>query len=148
MSRLIYILNGPNLNLLGKREPHIYGYETLKDVEDQCAALAKTLNLTIKFMQTNHEGVLCDVIQEAREVAGGIIINPAGYTNNSIAILDSLLACPFPVMEVHISNIHKREEFRHMSFISKAAVGVICGMGTHGYSLALMHLAKLIDAKK
>jgi 3-dehydroquinate dehydratase II len=148
MSRLVYILNGPNLNLLGKRQPHIYGHETLKDVEEQCQEVAKAHNLTLKFLQSNHEGVLCDWIQEAREVAGGIVINPAGYTNNSIAILDSLLTCEFPIMEVHISNIHKREEFRHMSFISKAATGVMCGTGAHGYSLALMHIAKLMDSKK
>lgn len=148
MSRLVYILNGPNLNLLGQRQPHIYGYETLKDVEAQCQEVAESHNLTVKFLQSNHEGQLVDWIQEARKTAAGIVINPAGYTNTSIAILDALLTCEFPIVEVHISNIHKREEFRHMSYISKAATGVMCGTGTHGYSLAVMHLAKLIDMKK
>lgn len=148
MSRLIYILNGPNLNLLGKRQPHIYGYETMADVEAQCRAVATPANLEVRFHQSNREYELIDWIHESRETAGGIVINPAAFTHTSVAILDALNTCEFPIIEVHISNVHKREEFRHHSFISPIASGVIAGFGTQGYSLAVQRLAKLIDEKK
>lgn len=148
MSRLIYILNGPNLNLLGKRQPHIYGYETMADVEAQCRAVASQANLEVRFHQSNREYELIDWIHESRETAGGIVINPAAFTHTSVAILDALNTCEFPIIEVHISNVHKREEFRHHSFISPIASGVIAGFGTQGYSLAVQRLARLIDEKK
>ena len=139
----IYILNGPNLNLLGLRQPEIYGHETLADVAEACAGLAEDLGLTISFHQSNHEGALVDLIQEARAKAAGIIINPAAYTHTSVAILDALHAFDGPVLEVHISNIHKREAFRHHSFVSGRAEGVIAGFGTEGYLLALRRMARL-----
>ena len=148
MSRLIYILNGPNLNLLGKRQPHIYGYETMADVEAQCRAVASQTNLDVRFHQSNREYELIDWIHESRETAGGIVINPAAFTHTSVAILDALNTCEFPIIEVHISNVHKREAFRHHSFISPIASGVIAGFGTQGYSLAVQRLARLIDEIK
>jgi len=146
MSRLIFVLNGPNLNLLGKREPHIYGSETLADVERDCRALAKELALEIRFHQSNREYELIDWIHEAREVAGGIVINPGAFTHTSVAILDALNAFDPPIMEVHISNVHKREAFRHHSFVSGVASGVIVGCGTLGYQLALRRLAQLLNS--
>jgi 3-dehydroquinate dehydratase II len=148
MSRLIYVLNGPNLNLLGKRQPHIYGHETLADVEKDCRAVAKELGLELKFHQSNREYEIVDWIHEAREIAGGIVINPAAFTHTSVAILDALNAFDHPVIEVHISNVHKREAFRHHSYVSGRAEGVIAGFGTQGYSLAIRRLARLIDEKK
>lgn len=145
MSRPIYVLNGPNLNLLGKRQPEIYGHETLADVEAECRRTAKGLELRIEFRQSNAEFQLIDWIHEARESAGGIVINPAAFTHTSVAILDALNTCEFPIIEVHISNIHKREEFRHHSFVSHVASGVICGFGTQGYLLALMRMARLLE---
>jgi 3-dehydroquinate dehydratase II len=145
MSRVVYVLNGPNLNLLGKRQPHIYGHETLADVERDCRALAAELKLEIRFHQSNREYEIIDWIHEARESAGGIVINPAAFTHTSVAILDALCAFDAPVLEVHISNVHKREEFRHHSFVSQRADGVIAGFGTQGYLLALRRLARLID---
>ena len=147
MSRLVYVLNGPNLNLLGKRQPQIYGHETLADVERECLAIAAQLNLQIRFHQSNREYELIDWIHEARESAGGIVINPAAFTHTSVAILDALNACEFPIIEVHISNVHRREPFRHHSYVSGVASGVIAGFGTQGYTLALQRLAKLIDDK-
>ena len=147
MSRLVYVLNGPNLNLLGKRQPQIYGHETLADVERDCLATAAALQLHIRFHQSNREYELIDWIHEARESAGGIIINPAAFTHTSIAILDALNACEFPIIEVHISNVHKREPFRHHSYVSSVASGVIAGFGTQGYTLALQRLAKLLEGK-
>ncbi|RYB03301.1 type II 3-dehydroquinate dehydratase [Lichenibacterium ramalinae] len=147
MSRLVFVLNGPNLNLLGKRQPQIYGHETLADVEAACRATAGELGLTIRFHQSNTEGQIIDWIHEAREVAGGIAINPAAYTHTSVAILDALNAFDGPVIEVHISNVHKREGFRHHSYVSLRADGVIAGLGTQGYGLALRRIASLIDAK-
>ena len=147
MSRLVYVLNGPNLNLLGKRQPQIYGHETLADVERECLAMAAQLNLQIRFHQSNREYELIDWIHEARESAGGIVINPAAFTHTSVAILDALNACEFPIIEVHISNVHRREPFRHHSYVSGVASGVIAGFGTQGYTLALQRLAKLIDDK-
>jgi 3-dehydroquinate dehydratase II len=147
MSRIVYVLNGPNLNLLGKRQPHIYGHETLADVECDCRALAKELNLELRFEQSNREYEIIDWIHAARETAGGIVINPAAFTHTSVAILDALNAFDAPVIEIHISNVHKREEFRHHSFVSRRADGVIAGFGTQGYLLALRRVAKLIDEK-
>ena len=144
MSRIIYLLNGPNLNLLGKREPHIYGHETLADVEKDCDILAQSLGLTLRFLQSNAEHQLIDWIHDARENAAGIIINAGAYTHTSIAILDALNACPCPIIEVHISNIHRRESFRHHSYISLAAAGVIVGCGTQGYQFALQRLAQIL----
>ena len=148
MSRLVYILYGPNLNLLGKRQPAIYGYETLADVEVECRHTARDLGLELKFHQSNAEFQLIDWIHEARETAGGIVINPAAFTHTSVAILDALNTCEFPIIEVHISNVHKREEFRHHSYVSLVASGVIAGFGTQGYPLALQRLARLIDEAK
>jgi len=140
----VYVLNGPNLNLLGKRQPEIYGHETLEDVAEACAALAEDLGLTIRFHQTNHEGALIDWIHQARDQGAGIVINPAAYTHTSVAILDALNAFDGPVIEVHISNVHKRETFRHHSYVSLRADGVIAGCGTEGYRLALRRIATLL----
>ena len=145
MSRLVYVLNGPNLNLLGKRQPHIYGHETLADVERDCRAVAAELKLEIRFCQSNREYEIIDWIHEARETAAGIVINPAAFTHTSVAILDALNTFEGPVIEIHISNVHKREPFRHHSFVSGRADGVIAGLGTQGYSLALRRVARLID---
>ena len=147
MSRLVYILNGPNLNLLGKRQPHIYGHETLADVEASCREVAEELRLELRFHQSNREYEIIDWIHEARETAGGLAINPGAFTHTSVAILDALNACEFPVLEVHISNIHKRETFRHHSYVSLRADGIIAGFGTQGYTLALRRLGRLIDQK-
>ncbi len=141
---LVAVLNGPNLNMLGLRQPEVYGTATLDDVEALCAETAEQLGLAIDFRQTNGEGELVTWVQEFRGRASGIVINPAGYTTTSVALLDALLAVNLPVIEVHISNIHRREEFRHNSFVSKAAVGVIAGLGIQGYGLALRAMAELI----
>jgi 3-dehydroquinate dehydratase-2 len=145
MSRIVYLLNGPNLNLLGKRQPHIYGHETLADVERDCRALCADLKLDLRFFQSNREYELIDWIHEARDVAGGIVINPAAFTHTSVALLDALNAFEPPIVEIHISNVHKREEFRHHSYVSLRADGVIAGCGTQGYQLALRRIAALID---
>jgi 3-dehydroquinate dehydratase II len=142
----VWILNGPNLNLLGKREPEIYGHETLADVEADCRRLASELGLSLRFHQSNREYELIDWIHEARETAAAIIINPAAFTHYSIAILDALKTCPCPILEVHISNVHQREEFRHHSYVSAAATAVMAGFGTYGYQLALRHIGRLISA--
>ena len=147
MTPLVFVLNGPNLNLLGKRQPHIYGHETLADVERDCRALAGELGLGLRFHQSNREYELIDWVHEAREIAAGIVINPAAFTHTSVAILDALNTFDAPVIEVHISNVHKREEFRHHSFVSTRAEGVIAGFGTQGYQLALRRLARLIAEK-
>jgi 3-dehydroquinate dehydratase-2 len=149
MAKNVYVLNGPNLNLLGSREPKIYGRATLADVEKLCQTTAAQHGLGTVFRQSNHEGQIVDWINEARaEKTVGLIINPAGYTTTSIAILDALLAMEVPVIEIHISNIHAREEFRHNSYVSKAARAVICGFGVRGYALAIAGLAAMIDAKE
>ena len=142
----IFILNGPNLNLLGKREPEIYGRETLADVEAACRATAAGFGLDVRFHQTNAEFQLIDWIHEAREAAAGIVINPAAWSHTSVAVLDALKMVACPIMEVHISNIHQREEFRHHSYVSHVATGVICGCGTEGYQLALRRLGTLLRA--
>lgn len=146
MPKPVFILNGPNLNLLGKREPHIYGSETLADVEAACRALAAGLGLTLRFHQSNREYELIDWIHEAREAASAVIINPAAFTHTSVAILDALKMCDGPIIEVHISNVHQRESFRHHSYVSAAATAVMAGFGTHGYQLALRHVARLLAA--
>ena len=143
MARPIFILNGPNLNLLGKREPDIYGSQTLDDVKQMCVEAAAGSGLQIDFRQSNAEHDLVDWIQEAREQASAIIINPAAYSHTSVAILDALSACDCPVIEVHISNIHRRESFRHHSFVSARADAVIAGCGVAGYVYAVQHAARL-----
>ncbi|KGJ04373.1 3-dehydroquinate dehydratase [Paracoccus halophilus] len=140
----VYILNGPNLNLLGQRQPEIYGSTTLADIEARCRELGRELGVEIGFFQSNHEGQIIDTIHEARHQAQAIIINPAAFTHTSVAILDALNAFDGPVLEVHISNVHKREGFRHHSYVSLRADGVIAGFGTHGYALALRHAASMI----
>jgi len=142
MSRLVFILNGPNLNLLGKRQPEIYGHETLADIEAACHALARSEGLEIRFFQSNREYELIDWVHEAREKAGGIIINPAAFTHTSVALLDALNTFDGPVIEVHISQIHKREAFRHHSYVSLRADAVMAGFGTQGYTLALAGMAQ------
>ena len=137
----VLVLNGPNLNMLGKRQPDIYGRETLADVEQACRKEAERLGISIEFAQSNHEGMLVDLVQAARLKNSGIVINAGAYTHTSVALLDALNAAELPVVEVHISNIYKRESFRHHSYISPAAVGVIAGLGTQGYLLALQALA-------
>jgi 3-dehydroquinate dehydratase-2 len=145
MSRLVYVLNGPNLNLLGKRQPHIYGHETLADVERDCRALAGELGLALRFHQSNREYEIIDWIHEAREDGAGIVINPAAFTHTSVALLDALNTFEGPVIECHISQVHKREAFRHHSYVSMRSDGVIAGFGTQGYQLGLRRIAKLID---
>jgi 3-dehydroquinate dehydratase-2 len=144
----ILVLNGPNLNLLGLREPAIYGHETLSDIEEACLERAAELGLALDFRQSNHEGQLIDWIQEARQTADGIVVNAGAFTHTSIALLDALKAAELPVVEVHLSNIYRREEFRHNSYISRAANGVICGFGLHGYELALAAMARLLRSEK
>ena len=142
----LLVLNGPNLGFIGVRQPEIYGRETLDDVAAKVSDLAEELGLTVRALQSNHEGQLVDWIHEARGKSAGIIINPGAYSHTSIAILDALNAYDGPVMEVHISNIHKREAFRHHSFVSQRADGVIAGFGTEGYLLALRRMASLLKA--
>ena len=145
MSHLILVLNGPNLNMLGTREPATYGHETLADVEALCQRTAAEQGLEVEFRQTNHEGQLIDWIHQARGRCAGILINPGAWTHTSVAIRDALVAAELPVIEVHLSNVHKREEFRHHSFVSGVAVGVLCGFGTHGYRKGLTHFAHLLN---
>jgi 3-dehydroquinate dehydratase-2 len=148
MAKPIYVLNGPNLNLLGTREPEVYGKETLDDLRQRCERKAKSLGLAVDFRQSNLEGELVTWIQEARTEASGVIVNAGAFTHTSIAMLDALLACPVPSVEVHLSNIFTREPFRHRSYISKAAKGVICGFGGLGYELAIEALAAAISPGK
>ena len=147
MTKPIHILNGPNLNLLGQRQPEIYGAQTLADVEAACGVLARDLGVAVLCRQSNHEGQLVDWIQEARATASAIILNAGALTHTSIAILDALNAFDGVVIEVHISNIHKREAFRHHSHISGRADGVIVGCGTEGYLLALRRVASLLGPR-
>ena len=146
MPKLVTLLNGPNLNLIGLRQPEIYGRETLDDVASKVSDLAEELGLTVRALQSNHEGQLVDWIHEARGKSAAIIINPGAYSHTSIAILDALNAYDGPVIEVHISNIHKREAFRHHSYVSARADGVIAGCGTEGYLLALRRIASILKA--
>jgi 3-dehydroquinate dehydratase-2 len=144
MLPLVAVLNGPTLNMLGSREPALYGAATLDDVEALCAEAAQALDLAIDFRQTNHEGELITWVQECRDKARGIVINPGGYSHTSIALMDAVLAAELPVVEVHLTNIHAREEFRRHSLISRAANGVICGLGIRGYGLALTAIAEML----
>lgn len=144
MAKPVYVLNGPNLNMLGLREPQIYGRESLADVRRRTEAHAATLGLSVDFRQSNHEGEIVTWIQEARDKASAIIINAGALTHTSIAVLDALRAAELPAVEVHLSNVFRRESFRHHSYISPAAVGVICGFGAKGYMLALDALAEIL----
>ncbi len=137
MSNTIFVLNGPNLNMLGKREPGIYGGKTLKDIENDCTKAGEELGFAVECHQSNHEGALVDLMHEAGERAIGVVINPGAYGHTSIALHDAIRAISVPVVEVHISNIHAREEFRHKSMIAPAAKGMICGFGPYGYIMAL-----------
>ena len=139
--RRILVINGPNLNMLGTRQPEIYGSDTLADIETACREKASALQMEIEFFQSNIEGEIVTVIQQARGFFDAIVINPAAYSHTSVAIMDALLAVDMPVVEVHLSNIHRRDEFRHFSYVSKAATGVICGLGKQGYLLALEAIA-------
>lgn len=145
-SQIVHVLNGPNLNLLGTREPHIYGHATLADVEQRCRRACSNLGLDLVFRQTNHEGELVEWVHDARAHAAGIVINPAGYSFTSVALLDALKASDVPIVEVHITNIHRRESIYHKSLVSLAAVGVICGLGPTGYELALIALAERLQS--
>ena len=142
---LVVVLNGPNMNMLGLRQPGLYGTATLDDVEQLCADTAQSLDLAIDFRQSNSEGELVSWVQECRGRAAGLVINPAGYTNTSIALMDAILAAELPTVEVHITNLHRREEFRHASYVSRAPTGVIAVLGVQGYALAVQALATLID---
>jgi 3-dehydroquinate dehydratase-2 len=144
MPKPIYMLSGPNLNLLGSREPHIYGTTTLVDIESACAARAAALGHTIVFRQTNHEGELIDWVQEARDAASALVLNPAGYGHTSIALLDALKMLSIPIIECHLSNPAAREDFRHSTYVSLAATGVVSGFGAHSYELALEAAAGLL----
>ena len=147
MTKPIFVLNGPNLNLLGTREPAIYGATTLADVERMCADKARSLGHAISFRQSNQEGEIVGWIHEAITGASGIVINPAAYTHTSVAILDALKNVTAPIIELHISNTHRREEFRHHSYVSLAATGIIIGLGVDGYPLAIEAMARLIATK-
>lgn len=140
----VYVLNGPNLNLLGQREPHIYGSTTLAEIEQRCQQRAAELGVALVFRQSNHEGVLVDWIHEARDQAAGVIINAGAYTHTSIALLDALNSVAVPVIELHVSNLHRREPFRHRSYVAQAATGVIAGFGAAGYELALQAVVTLV----
>ena len=145
MSKSILLIHGPNLNLLGQREPEIYGYKTLDDINADCIKLGKSLDVEVICAQENSEGAMIDHIQAAMNTCNAIVINPAGYSHTSVVLRDALVACGLPIYEIHISNIHKREEFRHYSYISGIAEGVICGLGTKGYELALLAAVEALE---
>ena len=145
MNQKILVINGPNLNLLGTREKEKYGQSSLEDIRNKCESHAKKIDLEVEFKQSNVEGEIVNFIQETRKKHNGIIINAGGYTHTSVAILDALLAVKKPTIELHITNIYKREDFRHKSLISKAADGIICGLGTDGYIMALNGIKKIIN---
>ncbi|PLX36710.1 MAG: type II 3-dehydroquinate dehydratase [Hyphomicrobiales bacterium] len=145
MAKPVFVLNGPNLNRLGTREPDVYGATTLADIEAMCHEAAGALGLSVTFRQSNHEGELVDWVQEAGDSAQGLVINPGAYTHTSVALHDAIRSAGLPVIEVHISNIFAREAFRHHSYISPVARGVICGLGPNGYPLALRALADLLS---
>ncbi|SFD17610.1 type II 3-dehydroquinate dehydratase [Tropicimonas isoalkanivorans] len=144
MSKTVFVMNGPNLNLLGKRQPEIYGSDTLEDVANNCSRVAAEFGLEVRSLQSNHEGQIIDWIHEAREAAVGIILNPGAFTHTSVAILDALNAFEGPVFEVHISQVHKREAFRHHSYVSMRADGIIVGCGIEGYELAMRRMGTLV----
>jgi len=144
MNRTVFILNGPNLNMLGRREPHIYGHTTLVEIQEACHALAAELDLQCEFRQTNHEGVMVDWIQDAFEQNAAVIINPAGLSFHSIPVLDALKLIKAPLIELHLSNIHARDELHRHSIMSCVANAVICGLGAEGYPLAVRAVAKLL----
>ena len=148
MSQRIVILNGANLNLLGVRQPDIYGRETLKDIENMCRKTAKAAGFELDFKQSNHEGDLIDWVQDARTQAAGLILNPAGFTHTSVALMDAVLACDMPVIEVHLSNIYQRESFRQHSYISAAARAVISGLGGLGYKLAVDAMVEIVNQER
>jgi 3-dehydroquinate dehydratase II len=148
MTKPIYVLNGPNLNLLGSREPELYGSETLENVRARCERKAAKMGFAVDFRQTNYEGELVAWIQEAKEKAAGLIVNAGALTHSSIAMLDALLATELPCVEVHLSNIFQRESFRHISYVSKGAKGVICGFGPLGYELAVEALIASIEPRR
>lgn len=148
MSGKIFVINGPNLGALGKREPGIYGALTLNDIESLCEREAESLGLSVEFRQSNHEGQMVDWLHEAAERAAGVALNPAAYGHTSVALHDAVRAIAIPVVELHLSNIHAREEFRHKSLVAPVAAGVICGFGAASYALALRALADLIGARK
>lgn len=145
MPKLVYVLNGPNLNLLGQRQPEIYGHATLADAEAACHAIAESHGFELRFHQSNREYELIEWVHESREQAAGIIINPAAFSHSSVALLDALQAFDGPVLEVHVTNIHKREPFRHHSYVSQRAEGVIAGFGVQGYELAMLRMAALLE---
>ncbi len=145
MAKRVLILNGPNLNLLGTREESIYGVKSLADIETMCRSACEARKLACDFRQSNHEGELVDWIQSARKTADAIVINPAAYSHTSVAIHDALRAVDKPVIEVHLSNVHQRESFRHHSYVSSVAVGVICGLGPTGYKLAIEAVAEILN---
>ena len=144
----ILILNGPNLNLLGEREPHIYGHTTLAQIQERCELVGNRVGLEVDFRQSNWEGQLVDWIQEARKTVAGIVFNPAAFSFTSMAILDALKASQLPIVEVHISNIHRREPIYHKSYVSLAATGVICGLGPFGYEAAVSFLAEHLGSQR
>jgi 3-dehydroquinate dehydratase-2 len=148
MSCLIYCLNGPNLNLLGRREPEIYGYETLKDLEARCAKTCAALGVELDFRQTNHEGTLIEAVHEAHERAQGLVINAGAYTHTSVALHDALKVLTIPIIEVHLSNPGVREAFRHVSYVAPSASGLIAGLGHYGYSLAIEAAAQLAEKRR
>lgn len=148
MAPKILVLNGPNLNILGAREPDVYGHETMAEIEAACAKRASALGLTVEFRQSNSEGELVDWIQGARNGYAGLIVNAGAYTHTSVALLDALLACDVPVIEVHLSNVFQREDFRHHSYVSKAARGLICGFGGFGYEMALDAAARMLETTR
>ena len=145
MTRTVFVLNGPNLNMLGKREPGIYGGKTLADIEADCLAAGSELDIKVDFRQTNHEGVLVDWLHEANDNAEAVCINPGAYGHTSIALHDAIRAISRPVIELHLSNIHAREEFRHKTWTAPAVKGIICGFGAHSYILALRAARELIQ---
>ena len=145
MDSMILVLNGPNLNMLGTREPEIYGSQTLADIEALCVTKAESLGLAVDFRQSNSEAEMVEWAQQSPGSAAGLIVNAGALTHTSVALLDALLACGLPVVEVHLSNIHRREEFRQRSYVSQAAQGMICGFGGHGYELALEAMARLLN---
>lgn len=144
----ILILNGPNLNLLGTRQPEVYGRTTLNDIETMCQAKARVLDISVSCMQSNHEGALVDAMHAARGQHHGIVLNAGAYTHTSIALMDAISSVALPVIELHLSNVHAREPYRHGSYISKVALGVICGFGAHGYVLAIEALSHHLHADK